>query len=186
MYLGRIIAAVRGEQHCLIRLRWLTKIFVCGDITCFLMQGAGGGIMSGAKSVSRLHLGENVILAGLCLQILIFFVFVAVAASFHIRMRAIPTAEAGNSRWQRLLVGLYAVSVLITIRNVIRAVEYGLGSDGYFLVHEWTTYVFDAALMAVVLVICLMWYKSGVGAKIYARGEVGSVHAVEEEPKSSD
>ena len=41
MVLGRIILLVDGEQHSLIRKRWLTKIFVTGDVLSFLMQGAG-------------------------------------------------------------------------------------------------------------------------------------------------
>ena len=168
MYLGRIITAVEGEEYCLIRARFLTKIFVCGDIFCFLVQGSGGGLMSGAKTAPRLHLGENVILAGLVLQIVIFLFFCTIALAFHIRMRGnhTPGTIQNTIPWQRLLLGLYLVSVLITLRNVVRAIEYGMGQDGYFLEHEWTTYVFDAAPMAVVLAICMLWYNSGVGERV--------------------
>jgi hypothetical protein len=41
MLLGRIILVTDGESHSLIRKRWLTKIFVIGDVISFLMQGAG-------------------------------------------------------------------------------------------------------------------------------------------------
>lgn len=41
MTLGRIIMLVHGERHSLIRLSWLTKIFVGGDILSFLMQASG-------------------------------------------------------------------------------------------------------------------------------------------------
>lgn len=67
--------------------------------------------------------------------------------------------------WPRLLLGLYTVSILIMIRNVVRAIEYGMGSKGYLLAHEWITYVLDAALMVIVLLICLHWYGSGVGSR---------------------
>lgn len=39
--LGRIIIMVDGERYSLIRQKWLTKIFVCGDVLSFLLQGAG-------------------------------------------------------------------------------------------------------------------------------------------------
>lgn len=39
--LGRIIRFVDGERHSLIRLKWLTKIFVTGDVAAFLLQMAG-------------------------------------------------------------------------------------------------------------------------------------------------
>jgi len=41
MLLGRIILVTDGESHSLIRNRWLTKIFVTGDVFSFMMQGAG-------------------------------------------------------------------------------------------------------------------------------------------------
>lgn len=32
MFLGRIIFAIGEEKHCLVPARYLTKIFVCGDV----------------------------------------------------------------------------------------------------------------------------------------------------------
>ena len=41
MTLGRIILLLDAEKCSLIRLRWLTKIFVSGDVLSFLMQASG-------------------------------------------------------------------------------------------------------------------------------------------------
>lgn len=41
MTLGRIIFMLDAEKCSLIRLRWLTKIFVAGDVLSFLMQASG-------------------------------------------------------------------------------------------------------------------------------------------------
>lgn len=41
MVLGRIIRMIDAEQYSLIRVKWLTKIFVCGDVLSFLMQASG-------------------------------------------------------------------------------------------------------------------------------------------------
>lgn len=41
MMLGRIILVTDGELHSLLPKRWLTKLFVTGDVISFLMQGAG-------------------------------------------------------------------------------------------------------------------------------------------------
>jgi hypothetical protein len=41
MILGRIILAVDGEKHSLIKKRWLTKIFVATDVASFLVLSAG-------------------------------------------------------------------------------------------------------------------------------------------------
>lgn len=41
MELGRLIRLTDGAVHSLIKLRWLTKVFVLGDVISFLMQGSG-------------------------------------------------------------------------------------------------------------------------------------------------
>jgi hypothetical protein len=41
MELGRIVALVQGEAYSPIRKKWLTKIFVCGDVLSFMVQSAG-------------------------------------------------------------------------------------------------------------------------------------------------
>ena len=41
MELGRIIMLCDGAHHSLVPLRWLTKIFVAGDVLSFVMQALG-------------------------------------------------------------------------------------------------------------------------------------------------
>lgn len=41
MELSRIIIAADGEGHALIKKKWLTKIFVIGDVISFFVQGGG-------------------------------------------------------------------------------------------------------------------------------------------------
>lgn len=41
MILGRIIRLVDGALYSIIPLRWLTKLFVFGDVVSFMTQGAG-------------------------------------------------------------------------------------------------------------------------------------------------
>jgi RTA1 like protein len=41
MVLGRIVEMTQGDKHLFVRRTWMTKIFVCGDVLSFLMQGAG-------------------------------------------------------------------------------------------------------------------------------------------------
>lgn len=41
MLLGRIILVLQAETHALLKKKWLTKIFVTGDVLSFLLQGAG-------------------------------------------------------------------------------------------------------------------------------------------------
>ena len=174
MYLGRIIHAVGGEKYCLVPARFLTKIFVVGDVVCFLVQAAGGGVLANAKTSLAVNMGEKVILAGLLLQIIVFGFFIVVGAIFQARMRDDASSQnVTGLPWQRSLAGLYAVSALITLRNVVRTIEYGQGSGSYLLTHEWTLYIFDALLMALALAICLLWYRGYVGSRNWQKKSQG-------------
>ncbi|KAH8760253.1 putative RTA1 domain protein [Hyaloscypha finlandica] len=167
MILGRLIRATSAESYSIIRVNWVTKIFVGGDIFSFLVQALGAGMLSGAKTQSSKKRGETVILAGLIFQIIIFGFFILVALVFHNRLRARPTdkSTAPGLPWERLMFMLYGVSVLITTRNLFRVIEYAMGESGYLLQNEWPIYVFDTALMVCVLAICQMWYVGKIRPK---------------------
>jgi hypothetical protein len=45
MVLGRLIVHLAAEQHSLVRVNWMTKIFVTGDVISFLMQCGGMSIV---------------------------------------------------------------------------------------------------------------------------------------------
>ncbi|KIW51229.1 hypothetical protein PV05_09971 [Exophiala xenobiotica] len=164
MTLGRLMRAPGCTLLSPIRVKWLTKIFVLGDVLCFFVQAIGASILSNAKSddKDKENLGKDVALAGLILQVLIFFFFMFVAVKWHWRMRRRISSKnskpLSGMRWETGLWVLYIVSVIISVRNVARVVEFAGGSKGYFFTHEWTLYVFDALLMALVLALCFSWY----------------------------
>ncbi|KAF7557171.1 hypothetical protein G7Z17_g954 [Cylindrodendrum hubeiense] len=45
MTLGRIVRSVHGEKYSLINVKWLTVLFVSGDILSLAIQGAAAGMM---------------------------------------------------------------------------------------------------------------------------------------------
>jgi hypothetical protein len=53
---------------------------------------------------------------------------------------------------------LYGTSVVISIRNIFRLVEFIAGHDSYLFLNEWPVYVFDGVLMLVVMVVFYVWY----------------------------
>ena len=151
--------------------RYLTKIFVTGDVICFLVQGGGGGILASSKSDSSFATGQNVILGGLILQILLFLCFLGIAGVVHARgKKSYTKGLMASSDWQGKMLGLYVVSALILVRNLIRVIEYGVGSDGYLLRHEWTIFVFDGVLMLAVLGVSILWYNRGLKGLWTRRG----------------
>ncbi|KAL5592669.1 hypothetical protein FOBRF1_006890 [Fusarium oxysporum] len=157
MELGRIVALVDGDYYLFIRRRWLTRIFVTGDVLSFFMQGGGGGMM-GSDSANSRDIGEKLIVAGLFVQIVFFGCFVVTAALFHLRLHRTPTriVIASKPPYLRHLVALYITSVLIFIRSIVRVVEFVQGFDGFIISHEIFIYLFDAVPMLAVMMI-LNW-----------------------------
>jgi hypothetical protein len=174
---------MRGEQWSPISTKWLTKLFVAGDILCFVIQAGGGGIESAAKSQSVLDIGNWVIFAGLCVQVVIFAGFISTAATYHYRSSRAGRNYDISMPWVRMLTSIYAVSALIMARNVFRIADYALGRSGYLLVHEWALYVFDASLMVNVLCICMLWYQDTTSRGRAASGRRLTTTEVEMQPK---
>ncbi|RDW57851.1 RTA1 domain-containing protein [Aspergillus mulundensis] len=156
MTLGRIIAMLDAERCSIIPLRFLTKLFVAGDVLSFLMQASGAGIM--VKDNTSADTGEKIIIGGLFVQIIFFAFFVVTALIFEIRMarQRVLVSSSLRSIWRRHMVALCFTSVLILIRSVIRVVEYLMGYDSYMMKQEVFIYVFDALLMFIV-VFALNW-----------------------------
>ena len=92
-----------------------------------LIQAGGAGMLVSANDKDGFKRGENIILGGLILQILIFGFFVVVASIWHVRLQKGPTASSADIPWTKLIWFLYAASVCITIRNLCRVIEYAMG-----------------------------------------------------------
>ncbi|CRK39964.1 hypothetical protein BN1708_008068 [Verticillium longisporum] len=152
-----------------IRRRWLTKLFVGGDILALLAQSSGGGIMS---SDDGFETGEKVIIIGLYIQICFFGTFVLVSGLFHWRMRRAPTATAAmpHVRWEAYLRAIYVASGLVWVRSAFRVIEYHQGNGGYLISHEVWIYLFDALLMFATMVWLNWYHPAEIG--ILLRGEM--------------
>ena len=120
-----------------------------------------------AKTSSDAQLGSHVITAGLVIQFLFFGFFMFVAAVFHRRIVLCPTdvSRTLDVPWQLYLVVLYAASALIMVRSVFRIAEYVQGSNGTLLEHEVYSYVFDATLMFITMVLFNVYHPSKIISK---------------------
>lgn len=158
MILGRIIQLTDGDKYAIVRRSWLTGIFVTGDILSLAVQALGGVLVTSDKGTlqqqkDRKNLGKTIILVGLCIQISSFGFFVLVSVFFQYRARNHFRKLPPGLGWQKHLYTLYAVSLLILIRSIVRVVEYVQGLDGYIYSHEAFLYVFDSTLMFIAMVI---------------------------------
>ncbi|CAN9353379.1 unnamed protein product [Alternaria alternata] len=191
MMLGRIILVTDGESHSLIPKKWLTKLFVTGDVISFMMQGAGskstaktdawtlgGGIMA-SGTIEAVHTGEKIIIAGLVVQLLFFGFFIVTGVIFHARMVQQPTSKVYSQSlpWERQLYALYVASLLILVRCIFRLIEYAQGNDGYLISHEVFLYVFDAVLMFATMV-WMAWVHPSEITALLSKGRGRAVRRV--------
>lgn len=164
MVLGRLVLVLQGEKNAIIKPRWITKVFVTGDVLSFFTQGAGAGLLSAAKTQTDVNKANYIIVGGLAIQILFFGFFIVVTAVFHWRMRHHPThrSQALQAPWQGLLWALYIASTMILIRSVYRVAEYAQGSDGELQRKEFWLYIFDSLPMIVVAIDFLVFHPGRV------------------------
>src|SRR5690606_21569267 len=53
MILARLVRHLGAEEYALVRTKWMTKIFVTGDVLSFFAQGAGKPILSEREAWGR-------------------------------------------------------------------------------------------------------------------------------------
>jgi hypothetical protein len=156
MTLGRIIRSVKGEKYAMISPRWLTALFLGGDILALAVQGSAAGLMVVAEYAK---MAQGIAIAGLVIQVITFGLFWITSWMFHLKMRRNAEATcliSDEVKWEQSMRMLYGVSALIMLRSVFRLIEFTVGVDGYLLSHEWPLYIFDAVPM--VCVMCIFWH----------------------------
>ena len=158
MVLARVIRSVNAEHHSIIRINWLTRIFVLTDVLSFLVQSAGSSLQTN-QDVNP-DLGKAVVLVGLLIQVIAFGLFIIAAVIFHIRIQRQPTTASRHqaSPWKRTIVMLYFVNGLIIFRSIFRIVEYSMGLDSYLFNNEWPLYTFDGEFMMLSMFCFAYWY----------------------------
>ncbi|KAI1017888.1 hypothetical protein LB504_003791 [Fusarium proliferatum] len=151
MILGRLIQLLNRQKYSLIRPNWLTKIFLLGDAMSIALQGIGGGKLVNADTENERTTGQNIIIAGLTVQILFFGLFIIVTGLFHFRYLKDFSAQTSGfgTDWQKSLVMIYVASILILIRSLFRMIEYIEGHDGELQSKEVYVLVLDGFPMAV-------------------------------------
>ncbi|KAJ5356623.1 hypothetical protein N7517_011232 [Penicillium concentricum] len=151
MELGRIMIVTGGEHLSPIRRSWLTKIFVVGDVISFFVQAGGAGMLVKASTAAK---GGSVIKVGLIIQIIFFGLFIITSIIFHVKLvkNGSRVLQQHHVPWKKHQTVLYIGSLLIFVRSIFRYIEYNQGSSGALLQQEFWSYIFDAALMLLVMI----------------------------------
>ncbi|KAH7322439.1 RTA1 like protein-domain-containing protein [Stachybotrys elegans] len=155
MTLSRLLHSSGLQAVLFIRKKWLTSVFVGGDVVSFVVQGGGCGLMV-MRDMRLARIGEDIVVAGLAIQIIMLAFFIAITVIPHRSLRQ----ASGHKRTEQGFLMLYAVSILILVRSIFRLIEFIQGREGYLLQNEWPTLVFDGALMAITMVVFFFLHPS--------------------------
>lgn len=140
--------------------KWYPMIFLPADVTCLVVQAVGGGIAAGADAddMDAVESGNNAIIAGIVLQVVVLGVFGVLAVDYWVRVRrymASPGADpVGLSLWRspnfrKFGYGMLGAYVSIFIRCVYRIAEMAGGWGNHIMQDEASFMVLDAGLITV-------------------------------------
>ncbi|KAF5532351.1 7-aminocholesterol resistance [Fusarium phyllophilum] len=116
--------------------------------------------------------GRTILIAGLIVQLCALSIFILTSLYLYIRIRQEtgPFLDSSLVRWRRYFRTIEAVTVIMIIRSIVRAVEYLQGQGGFVISQEVFIYLFDALLMFLVMLLFLIVHpgrliKNGTGMK---------------------
>ncbi|KAF7873873.1 hypothetical protein EAF04_002545 [Stromatinia cepivora] len=153
--LSRIVI-LYGHEISRFKPGTYTIIFCTCDIISLVLQAAGGGIASSAKTTTDSDLGKNIMLAGLAFQVFSLILFAILCAEFAWRVRC--AKGIWNARYidlvsslvfKSFLGGLFLATVTILIRSIYRCVELSGGFHGeLFVGHEEEFMVLEGVMIS--------------------------------------
>lgn len=162
MNFGEVLKIYNAQEYCLIPVKWLTKVFVFGDVISILIQGAGGGIQGGG-GLDKFNTGKNIIIGGLFIQIFFFGAFVVNSTIFAFRFNKanrgtkLPHNKFSDRKsWKHLLSCLYLVCIAILVRSIFRIIEYLQGFRGELVSSEAYFFVLDSSIIFLGAVVYLI------------------------------
>lgn len=150
-----------GAQYSRLKPVLYVWIFVCADVACILLQAAGGGVAASNKDAETTQTGNDMIIAGLSIQVIVMFVCFLLALDFALN---IWKGRVVRSRYQavveeapkttvknfRLYVFCTCLAFLtIFIRSVYRVPEFAGGWGGEAMRNELDFMLLDGMMVAI-------------------------------------
>ncbi|KAI9154943.1 Protein RTA1 [Paramyrothecium foliicola] len=190
MSLGRVTYSLNAQHHAFLSLRWMTKLYVLIDFGCIGTQFVGS-IIPASGDPTAVKQARVILLAGIIVQFSALTIFMLQLVVIELRIARDPPSVlrlAPDIKWRRYFRAIGATAVLSIVRAIVRAVEYLQGNKGEIMTNEWYLYVFDAALMFLVMVVFLAVHPMALVRNAYETREIfgeappqiliGSVHEV--------
>lgn len=184
-----------GPEHSRLKPKFYTWIFICCDIFTLILQGAGGGIAASAKTDSMQKIGNDLMLAGIVLQVAILLAFAAASADFLLRLsyalkatNVTMSPEAYSllldTKFRAFVAGLLLAFVAIFTRCCYRIAEMAGGWANPIMQNE-TDFIILDGVMVLVASLCLTVLHPGYCFPRLATGGASRLRDVEKRVSES-
>lgn len=166
---ARLVVAT-GQPIYRLRPEIISRFFLIGDIACFVVQGAGGGILGGVASSSdpeaTLALGMGVALTGMVAQLVLFAFFTACVVKLMLdksRRQALASCAALNRRpaqVRTIFVLLLSTIALLYTRAIYRTIEFSQlkNPSSPAVNQEWLFYLLETACVLAAVAVWTVWH----------------------------
>ncbi|KAN0060484.1 Envelope glycoprotein gp160 [Thecaphora frezii] len=157
--LGKL-SQVFPPKYSILKPKYIIPMFVCLDVLSLGVQGGGSGVAAIAQIDGKdPNPGGNIVVVGLCVQLLGYTLFNVLLASFWWRIQRDPPKDEylWNERTRNFLAAVFLSSGLIFLRSVYRTAEMAVGWIGAISESEWTFFAFDATLVALSVLVFVFW-----------------------------
>ncbi|KZL84935.1 rta1 like protein [Colletotrichum incanum] len=152
-----------------IRPRLYPLIFLPADLTCLIIQAIGGGLAAAAGQTNKKLLdgGNQAIIAGIVLQVVVLMLFGAAGADYWIRVR--KWAHAGDHgtgdialyRARKFRLFIYGVAVAyacVMVRCIYRVAEMAGGWGNHIMQDEVSFMILDGGLVLICVTLLTVFH----------------------------
>ncbi|KAI0892754.1 RTA1-domain-containing protein [Annulohypoxylon nitens] len=177
MSLGRIATVLDARHHSILSLRWMTRLYVLIDFGCIFTQLIGS-ILPASGDPSAIETSKIILISGIITQFVALSFFELQVGFLYKRIKqdlTIILLQDPSIRWQFHFYSIGLVAILLILRAIVRAIEYLQGEGGYVISHESFIYVFDGALMFLVMLIFLVIYPARLVKDVHRLKKIGDV-----------
>jgi hypothetical protein len=143
----------------------VTAAFCVGELIALILQGIGAALIATSAASSKFkessritqQNGRWLLLAGVCMQLLVFTVFTGFVLAVKFGKKF---GYAGTAKFRAVFGCLFATMVCQYVRQIFRAVVYVSGLTAFLATHErYGVYGFDfAPLIACGMLFCFLHY----------------------------
>lgn len=149
-----------GSQYSHLRPVLYVWMFVSSDVACIALQAIGGGIAAGADNKDTINIGNNMIIAGLAIQVAVMGICVLLASDFAFNVRkgrvvskrpqeTTHEVETSTKAFRSYLSFTCLAFLTIFIRSVYRVPEFASGWGSGLMRNELDFMLLDGMMIAI-------------------------------------